>query len=311
MGGNFSALPQAPPNFPYFSLTFRMQDKIKMTLADNQVINVVRNAVTQCWNPGIQVDGIDKDGSYEIKFNGLPFCKAGSHESAIQSKRVCCKMLTDLHALGWRLMVCSDLSRTTDLTTLFFQKAAVESKPQLMICVSLSSQDSLQLINAPESMRSVFKEAVAAGYSYGIQEERPYGADYELKLRGYPWNSANLEEGIFARRLLLEVFRRFDQHRYQFYGTANLKGTADCLFFIYDEHQVPGSCQYMMISLNQNDRIRLIDSPQNVIDCTRQIITQYWKNGLQAESNLNLAWEFKVSKSIPYIYMYIVPIPKF
>lgn len=296
MGGNFSALPQAPANFPYFSLTFRMQDKIKMTLADNQVVGVVRNAVIQFWSPGIQVDGVDKDGSYEIKFNGLPFCKAGSHESAIQSKKVCCKILSDLHALGWRLMVCSDLSRTTDLTTWFFQKATVESKPQLVVCVSLSSQDSLQLINAPESLRPAFKEAVSTGYSYGIQEERPYGQDFEVKLRGYPWNSANLEEGIFARRLILELFRKFDQNRFQFYGTANLKGTADCIFFMYDDQQAPGASQYMMISLNQNDRIRLIDSPQNVIDATRQILNQYWKNGLQAESNLNLAWEFKVNK---------------
>ena len=75
------------------------------------------------------------------------------------------------------------------------------------------------------------KGAVSATYSYGIQSEELLGAEYELNLNGYPWQTSGFEEGVVARRTLLEIIRRFDAQRFRFYTTANLKGTADCIFF--------------------------------------------------------------------------------
>lgn len=295
MGGKCSS-PQTPLDWTssYFALIFRKTDKIKLVFADKQVFEVVQNAAAKYWTPGISQQGKDKDGSYEIRFHGTPFCRSGSSESSIQSKRMCCEILMGLYQLGWRLIVSSDLSQITDLTTWFFNKDLSENKPQTIFCLSISSCDSIQLINAPDYIRKIFKKAAVFSYEPGVKSEHHYGKDYEIKLQGYPWSTTDLEENIMARKIILEIFRRFDKSQFQFYGTANLKGTADCIFFIHTDEKPCTSTQYMMMSLNHHDRISMLDCPKKIVNDIRSVIMKHWRKGLQTESNFHLAWEFKV-----------------
>lgn len=299
MGGNYSTLPKFQADFPYFSLTFRQTDKIKLVLANEAVILMIRRAVERHWVKGIQIEGVCDDGSYEIKFNGNPFSITGSSNDALQSKRVCCQFLSDLYSIGWTLITSSDLSRTTDRSTLFFQRACLENVPTQVVCVSLSSSDKLQLINASKKLTEVFKRALVNGYKLGVQEELlQLESDYEVKLKGYPWQDRNTEEGVCARKLLLEIISQFEQSQFKFYGTANMKGTADCMFFKYDA--ATNTSNYMMISLNRNDRMRLINCPQNIMESTKNLIGQYWPHGLQGQSQLSgVVWEYKL-KGYPW-----------
>uniref|UniRef100_A0A915JLW4 Uncharacterized protein n=1 Tax=Romanomermis culicivorax TaxID=13658 RepID=A0A915JLW4_ROMCU len=59
-----------------------------------------------------------------------------------------------------------------------------------------------------------------------------------------------------------------------------------------------GLYQYCMISLNQNDRLRLIDCPVTVINAVRDSINAHWK--LKDETNFQIAHEFKL-KGYPWM----------
>uniref|UniRef100_A0A914W883 Uncharacterized protein n=1 Tax=Plectus sambesii TaxID=2011161 RepID=A0A914W883_9BILA len=299
MGGNTSQLPPPPANFPYFSLTFRIYDKIKLIDCDDQCLSLIQQVVTSNWPNGIQSQCYDH-GAFEIKFRGRPFCASGSKAEALASKRMCCALLISLQSAGWELCVNSDLSRTTDLTTWFFQKNPALIGKQLpteggIICLSLSSHDKLQLINAPTVLHNELLQCVGPL----LQNHEVHGCDFEVKLAGYPWSSASFEEGVSARQLLLNTIRKFDSHNFRFYGTANLKGTADCIFFEQDRNYVAGETRFCMLSLNASDRIRLIDCPEPVVETVGRCINQYWPDGIQETRQYEHCVEYKL-KGYPW-----------
>uniref|UniRef100_A0A915JLV8 Fungal-type protein kinase domain-containing protein n=1 Tax=Romanomermis culicivorax TaxID=13658 RepID=A0A915JLV8_ROMCU len=108
--------------------------------------------------------------------------------------------------------------------------------PPSIVCLSLSSRDSLQLIKGPRHLWRPLLDAVnSANSGPDVTIKDLDHQNLEIKLNGWPWENASLSEGVEARKILLAVFKTFDKMGYHFYGTANLKGKADSLFFIYDE----------------------------------------------------------------------------
>lgn len=297
MGGQYSDLPKPPDDFPYCLIYF-CYDSLYMAFANDQVVETIRRAILQHWSKGIQAESSSEYGCYYFKMHGTPFAEGGSTESALQTQRMCCKMLSDLNAKGWTLSASSDLSRTPGNSTLFFQQSSIENKHTQMVCVSFSNFNGLHLVGAPDHLKPIFKEAAVQGYASGIEKERLIGADYELKLRGQPWSGENSETGSQAKRMLLEIFRKFDQVGFQYYGTANLRGTTDCIFFIGDERYPPGQHKFAVVSLNQTDTLRLIECPSNLIDCTKNLVQQYWRHGLREQNDLrNGIYEFTFNGS--------------
>jgi hypothetical protein len=210
MGGNTSQLPPPPANFPYFSLTFRIYDKIKLIDCDQQCLALIQQVVEYNWpckclhltngnvktfiSAGIQSQFFDH-GAFEIKFRGNPFSTASGKAEALASKRMCCALLIALQSIGWELCVSSDLSRTTDLTTWFFQRNPALIGKRLsadggIVCLSLSSHDKLQLINAPGYLHNELLQCVGPL----LQNHEVHGPDFEVKMIGYPWSNANFEE---------------------------------------------------------------------------------------------------------------------
>uniref|UniRef100_A0A915J4Y9 Uncharacterized protein n=1 Tax=Romanomermis culicivorax TaxID=13658 RepID=A0A915J4Y9_ROMCU len=168
-----------------------------------------------------------------------------------------------------------------------------------LICLSLSSRDSLQLINAPKHLWPPLLDAInAATNGTAVRTKYMDHQNLNITLNGWPWENASLSKGVDARKILLAAFRTFDKMGYHFYGTVNLKGKTDSLFFICDERQPSELHQYCMISLNQNDRLRLIDCPITVINGVRDSIKALSK--LKDERNLLIAHEFKL-KGYPWM----------
>lgn len=298
MGSHHSMLPKASTDFPYFFLYFSYSDTITLALANKHVITTIRQSVVQCWFKGIQEEGLCEDGSYKIKLHGNPFKAADSDDEANQTKRICCRILSDLRNLGWTLATTSDLSRCDDRSTLFFQRSLLENESSLMICLSLSALNSLQLINAPEDLKAIFKDTVYRNYWVGVLEERTIKWDCEIKLNGTPWHTDDMEQSVCGRKLILNIFQRFDQAGFHFYGTINLKHTADCIFFVCDQDQSL-SGNYLVVSLHQMDILRLINCPSNIVESTKTLIEEHWSKGLANETKSYDAYEFKL-KGYPW-----------
>lgn len=50
---------------------------------------------------------------------------------------------------------------------------------------------------------------------------------FQFRLMGMPWISEN-DEGMDARRFILQMLRELQDIGWFLYNTANIKGTADC-----------------------------------------------------------------------------------
>ncbi len=97
--------------------------------------------------------------------------------------------------MGWELCVSSDLSRTNDLTTWFFQRNPSLIGKQLLadggiVCLSLSSCNKLQLVNAPGYLHNELLQCVGPL----LQNHEVHGSDFEVKIMGHPWSNDNFEE---------------------------------------------------------------------------------------------------------------------
>lgn len=62
---------------------------------------------------------------------------------------------------------------------------------------------------------------------------------------------------------------------------------------VYKQGEIPSPCNFMAVSFQDGDKLRLIRPPNDVINAVKAI----WGGGIQKESWKlpNVAWEFKLS----------------
>ena len=296
--GESVPIPTPPPGFDYLVLGLATWNcaKIRVLFGGQSELSLIRQAILHYW--AIDMEKPKLGHSWAFKLRGYPFSKGTSSVAAASARQMMCQILQNLNNAGWELNITSDLSRIGDLTTFYFCRSQVPKQIQNpLLCVSLSSTDKLQLVNIPENMLAVIKDAVVKTWRRGIQSEGPNENSYEIKLSGNPWFS-QAEESVQARLLLVMIISALAQQHWMFHATANIKSTSDSLFFKYDPDSAgPQVCQHFVISLNNTDRLRLINAPQSMIPVVRQVITSVWTvmGGIQKEQDYYGSWEFKLS----------------
>ena len=234
--------------------------------------------------------------AYEFKLTGNPFCKGSFTEDAIQSRKLAANLLSRYHNQGLKLLVSSDLTQTTDLTTWVFHREVANITQYAFACIGISSTDKLQFIGFPYALHHIFQTVVSQNWPKTIQLVKLIGDTLEIKLVGNPWLSEDGSESVQSRTLIKALINALDHNKWLLYGASNLKDTADTIFFRYDpdanidESRLAG----FVISLSRNDRLQVIDAHSNVVDCVRNVLKQHWPHGLQNEKQKFNADEFKL-----------------
>jgi len=132
--------------------------------------------------------------------------------------------------------------------------------------------------------------------------------------------------GVGVRRFILELVAEFETVEYRFYGTINLKGIVDCLFFLsrkpkgaplasavrpYATTNVkwkaaphPQLPKFWVLSLDRSDRIRVITSGSHrspkrpelhrILDVLKKTIATYWLEGLEREGEYFDSYELQL-----------------
>ena len=98
-----------------------------------------------------------------------------------------------------------------------------------MICVCLVSHDSVRFVNAPQDTYPSLREMCQKAYGYGLHGSKGKGGDkvltaglaYEVILGGWPWRTTHLEEALYARLAILEIFRELREKGYKFRGITS------------------------------------------------------------------------------------------
>lgn len=295
MGGSHSNLVPMPVGFDYMSITFRVTDRIRVYYATSQEINIIRETLQRHWK-GIQREEGKLGHGYEFKVNGNPFCSASSGETAIAARKFANHLLYRLYNSGLKLLLSSDLAQTEDVATWLFHREETVPAQFPFAAIGISGYDKVQFIDFPQNSHSMLQSVVEKNWPQTVQDAKLIGDTLEIKLKGTPWSSLGGSENIQSKTLIKALLNELDMHQWVLYGSSNLRGNADTMFFRYDP-SLPSDGSRLsgfVISLNRNDRLRLIDSPQDVIDCAKSVIAQSWQRGIQSEKIKFNAYEFKL-----------------
>jgi len=291
-------LPSPPPGSEYMviGLSKWRFDKVIAMYARERELSLIREAICQHWGQGIESEKAKLNHAWSFKFNGFPFIKSVTPVQFGLARRVMCQMLQNLNNAGWQLKITSDLSRTGDLTTFYFQRSDEIPRTirEPIICIGLRNTDKLQLINMPDHLIDIIKKCIADTWSEGIQSEGKKEDFYEIKLSGNPWNAYGYEN-VEARFLIAAIFTSLAQQNWKFHASVNMMDTTDSLFFKYDPESPPLPGQRLVISFNEGDKLRLMNAPQDVISVIHKVLKDHWHQGIKAEHDNNKSWEYKFS----------------
>lgn len=250
---------------------------------------------------GIQREKAQLGAGYEFKLSGNPFSSCSSANQAIGARKLANHLLHRLYNHGLKLLISSDLAQTQDLATWLFHREATVPSQFPFACIGVSNWDKLQFVDFPQNLHSVLQGVVEKNWPQTIQESKVIGDTLEIKLKGTPWSSMGGAENIQSKTLIKALLNELDMRQWILYGSSNLRGNADALFFRYDP-AIPADGSRsagFVISLNRNDRLRLIDAPPDAVECARKVIGQFWARGIQQEKQKFNAYEFKL-KGTPW-----------
>ena len=276
-------------------VSFQYTDRVTVLHLDDAGLSIIRQAINETWKAGISMERSRCGSGWSFKLSGQLFI-IGSNIVSQQTRQMVCLMLQRLYGTGWRIIVTSDLGRLEDKSTLFFQRCPPESSTIPFVCVGLSSVHKLQILNLPPQLVEPIKETIRLSWSLGIKKENWTNGVLEVKLFGYPWK-ATKQQSVMAKVLLQNIIGTLRRYQWVYYCNVNLKSTADSLFFRHDPSIPPyESVQFCTISLNLNNRLRVINAPGTVVAVIRKVIETTWLcGGIQADREYHGSREFKLS----------------
>ena len=163
-------------------------------------------------------------------------------------------------------------------------------------CISLNIRDRIRLIQFPQHDITAISSVIQSSWPRGIQDQRNYSSAYEFKLKGYPWIGRG-SEAISSRIVLREIFAYLFSVGWILYASTDIsKKEDDKDTMIFRKQRLPPpESQWISISFNQSDRLRLIGADADLIAAFGELLRnmnllkeEFWK---ERQSN---AWEFKL-----------------
>jgi hypothetical protein len=163
--------------------------------------------------------------------------------------------------------------------------------------VSLHRSDRIRLLAFPHEDVAAIRGVIKAYWRKGIQEEQTYGPSFEFKLHGYPWQGQT-SDAITSRILMREILAHLFKHGWTLHASTDVSKKEmdkDTLFFRKQQSPPPES-EWISISFNQFDRLRLIGANAELISAMKQVLASM--NLLQEDRGWKdkelIAWEFKI-----------------
>ncbi len=320
MGVDFSRpVGQTPSNL--LCLVIRATDKIRLLGANVEVLDrvtrVVRSGAVRCCHAFKQkslaslttnffsrevtgresITGTDRAGAVQFKLPGRPFWLQVGRDPSTLGKLLITRILEEMHALGYVVVCSADLARRWDNSTLFFTRGPELPARAPVLCVAPGSYDKVVVVKGDESAVASVRAALEESWPLGIQNFREpttaYGRIHEFKLCGKPWMATGGQSAA-CRRTLLAIIANLGRLRWRLLVSTNLKGGTNTMFFIYDEGRHPYPDDLAILSLNREDRIRLINFDHSVQALIRNSITKEFQSVQPEEREFHGAYEFQL-----------------
>ena len=226
-----------------------------------------------------------------------PFAKSSPSEQAISAKHLANQLLFRLYNHGCKLLVSTELSQFTIRGTWILHREQTVACHVGFACIGISDEDKLQFIDFPENLYAVLEDVIEKNWPKKIQKTKRVGEMLEVKLKGHPWLGLGGEENVQSKSLIKALINELLHRQWVLYGSSNLRGNADTIFFKYDPNMADDTPFKVgfMLSLNREDRLRLNDAPPEVIETVRATVTDNPEHRLKKEEEKFGSYEFKVS----------------
>ena len=160
--------------------------------------------------------------------------------------------------------------------------------------ISLNSTDRIRLIAAPPEVTQCVRNTIVSFWKKGIQKEQDYYGSWDFKLKGTPW-WADGTEAVQSRLLITKIVEALLARGWIVQiGIDMTSKDQDKSVLMFQRSAVPPA-PIFCLSLNETDKLRLINAPQNVIDMFRQVVESKWLFRIQQENPYDQSWEIKLN----------------
>ncbi|KDQ10256.1 hypothetical protein BOTBODRAFT_136995 [Botryobasidium botryosum FD-172 SS1] len=159
--------------------------------------------------------------------------------------------------------------------------------------------DRLRLLHFPPQIINVVRDALKGSWKRGIQDERVYGGAHEFKMKGNPWEAQG-NEAAPARIMVTAVLASLYHEGWNLISSTDVSKKSndkDTFFFRHNSSITPHPSTFFAISFNEDDKLRLIGAPPDVIPVLQNVLAvhkqkEQWKLA-------DVAYEFKL-KGYPW-----------
>ncbi|KAL9969936.1 hypothetical protein ACROYT_G022221 [Oculina patagonica] len=276
---------------PFMVVGLSSTDTLMVLNAPADLHHTFKDVIDKTWPRGIQ------RWSYEnsvllIKLKGTPWHP--DDDETVHSRQLLQTLVNDLQARQWSLYGNSNLESGTN--TLFFEhnpNIALGQPSPPHFTISLNKHDTLRLISTPESLISAVRDVIQTSWRRGIQQESRYFESWEFKLRGNPWWASG-EEAVDSRYLILKLIESMQAYGWSVIASIDssrkLSDKSALLFRQSQPRQSPVFC----MSLNETDKLRLINAPEDVTKICQDVIQAQYLLGIQRVQRYGNSLEFKL-----------------
>lgn len=162
--------------------------------------------------------------------------------------------------------------------------------------ISLHQTDRIRLMRFSDQEIDSVRQVIKTSWPFGLQSERVYGMSYEFKLSSNPWSGQG-RDAIPSRIVIREILAYLFSVGWILHASIDVSKKEfdkDTLIFRKQPSPPPQS-EWISISFNQSDRMRLIGADQTLIGEVRDLLKA--RSLLQSESWKDQrlqAWEYKI-----------------
>jgi hypothetical protein len=163
--------------------------------------------------------------------------------------------------------------------------------------ISLHKTDRIRLLQFPPDDTAAIRDIIKQNWPSGIQEERTYANSHEFKCLGNPWSGQGAD-AIPARVLMRSILAHLFAAGWILTASTDVsKSVPEKDTMIFRKQAVPPpASEWMAVSFNQGDRLRLIGAPVELIASFQALLKGMglWQEGVWKDRALN-AFEFKIN----------------
>jgi len=292
----FHKLPQ-PIETSIICLSLNASDKIRI-LGPEAVYPIVKQSIINSWPLGIkneQTFGL----AYELKLNGYPWYNAQNDSTeSFFTPNMMCNIMNNLYKKGWIFINAIDSGKGQhSLNALYFMYSNEIDLNSNFFTLTLNHSDRLRFHHISNDLDTIISNNITNLWPAGLQKKQIiHNNIIEFKLKGYPWQS-NGFEAVTSRKLINDLFNLLTYSGWSLYATCDLCKQVNnkSTFFFRSNVIKSSSTNNFCVSLNEYNKIRLINSNYNLNQQVKTAIMQNWPPGMHKESDYCDSAQFELN----------------